>query len=526
MGRSRFATIDCETDPFLYGRVPKPFVWGFYDGKQFDYFTHTDAVAEKLSNFKGAVYAHNGGKFDYHFLIPHIQQKSRIMVINGRLSRFKIGQATCYDSFNLLPMALKKLKKDSFDYNLLEKEHRSEHWQEIITYLQHDCEYLHQYLDDFFTRYSRAITAASAGMRQWVKMRNQPPPRSNQEYYAKFRPFYFGGRVQAIKPGLFTGRFNMLDINSAYPYAMTHRHPMGTKHFVTKEPKDSELEHSMLTVKCFSDGALPIRGKENTIEFPSRHDTYHVTGWEFITALELGKISDIEILECFVFTELEDFKPYIDKFFLEKQNCDKAGDHAGRTFAKLLMNSLYGKFAANPENYREYMIAEFGDQIEGYNPDSILGEHQLFSKPIPVEQHRYYNLATAASITGFVRAYLFKSLQQVDTPFYCDTDSIICKSHRDLTLSDGLGGWKLEANAHKLAIAGKKLYAAWLDKGTKVACKGVRINASQIEKICKGATITYLSEAPTFSLKRGIKFLERKVKKTVDSPDSDMVAYG
>ena len=33
-------TFDYETDPFSFGRVPKPFVIGIFDGSNFEYCWH------------------------------------------------------------------------------------------------------------------------------------------------------------------------------------------------------------------------------------------------------------------------------------------------------------------------------------------------------------------------------------------------------------------------------------------------------------------------------------------------------
>src|SRR4030042_3179616 len=85
-----FATLDSETDPFLKGRIPEPFVWGFYDGKSFRHYTHetVHSLIKDISEQKIIVYAHNGGKFDYHFLLPYMEPFDRVKIISGRLSPF------------------------------------------------------------------------------------------------------------------------------------------------------------------------------------------------------------------------------------------------------------------------------------------------------------------------------------------------------------------------------------------------------------------------------------------------------
>ena len=64
---------------------------------------------------------------------------------------------------------------------------------------------------------------------------------------------------------------------------------------------------------------------------------------------------------------------------------------------------------------------------------------------------KFFNLATAASITGFVRAKLWRAICECDRPFYCDTDSLIVNMkgasrlfHSGLLHDNMLGKLKLE----------------------------------------------------------------------------------
>ena len=96
----KIAVIDAETDPFRKGRVPKPFVWGFYDGETYlDFWTDdVHEIIKFLQNEEYIVYAHNGGKFDYHFMLDYINLYEDISIINGRLAKFyigEIGRASC-----------------------------------------------------------------------------------------------------------------------------------------------------------------------------------------------------------------------------------------------------------------------------------------------------------------------------------------------------------------------------------------------------------------------------------------------
>jgi len=191
--------------------------------------------------------------------------------------------------------------------------------------------------------------------------------------------------------------------------------------------------------------------------------------------------------------------------------------------AKLFLNSLYGKFGSNPQNYQKYETIESqyikaAEMVDNFTFRGFTRHDEsvaLVSRDLNEEEMRFYNLATAASITGFVRAYLWKALCNSETPLYCDTDSIACKSS-SVTIGKELGEWEKEGEFDKGAICGKKLYAFQYKNTTdfKIASKGARLNGNEIFSIAKGETIVYKNIAPTFSLKNETTFLERKIKLT------------
>jgi len=511
-----YATGDCETDPFYPGRVPKPFIWGHFDGSV--YF-ETENIHEFLAYIYDRdeiLYFHNGGKFDFHYLIPYIDGLTSLKVISGRVAEFKIGACTLRDSFCILPTGLAAFNKTEFDYDKLEAVNRKKHMPEIRAYLKSDCLNLFNYLAAFFDKYPRRLTLAGTALKVWRDMQGRVD-KTDEKFYDTLAPFYFGGRCEVFQPGLHQGPLYLYDINSAYPRAMIEEHPAGNSIIVSSKFKPANAHRSFYEIQAESNGALPHREDNGSINFPQREGTFFCTGHELLTALETETAKIIKINKAYTFGETVNYKRYVKQFYALKLDAEKADDQTTRLFAKLFLNSLYGKMAANPSRYQEYKIGPFGSKPpEGYRPDNLIGNLQLFSKPLEDEQKRYYNLATAASITGWVRAYLWKSIQECSDVFYCDTDSIITTDHSPrLTLGDGLGAWNLESTFRNFAIAGKKLYAGKLvGGGTKVASKGVRLTYAEIVKVAKGETVTYNPTVPTYSIKTGIGFTGRKVKMT------------
>ena len=253
-------TIDCETDPFLRDRVPMPFLWGLYDGEKYRKF---DTAAKMIRYIMGLgkvkVYAHNGGKFDYQFLYEFFEPYTEAMIINGRLARFHIGEAEFLDSWNILPTPLRNFgAKLSIDIQKLEANVRDKHMEEIIRYNRQDCVGLWEGVTGFLELYGQNLTLAGAALKFWVGLGNEKP-KSTGEFYHEMKSYYYGGRVQCFKKGLIEKAFHVIDINSAYPFAMLSKHAFSVKaHTVTgKEAGGVITEQSFYTVKGVSRGALP-----------------------------------------------------------------------------------------------------------------------------------------------------------------------------------------------------------------------------------------------------------------------------
>lgn len=521
MAKRKIATGDCETDPFKFGRTPKPFIWCIFDGEEYFLFDTAQEMIDFLSDKEWIVYFHNGGKFDYHFLLDYLEPFSMIMNINGRLSKFKIGDCEFRDSYNIIPQPLAAYKKDDFDYTKLEKNVRHKHKRDIQKYLMNDCLFLYELVETFIKDYGVNLTLASSAFKYFNKNFNDKGnQKTNNFFYENFAPYYYGGRVECFEKGIIEDDLECVDINSAYPYAMLHDHPYGNVYEIDDKLPKNNIGQSFIKLQCRAAGCFPFRGEDKTLSFPNDNvlREYSITGWEYLTAIKFDKIKDVKIVSVKSFIEKITFKNYVYHFYELKNNAVK--DTPEYIISKLYLNSLYGKYAANPEKYKETFICPpqyIDDTCEkmdlSYGGD--LGNWALLERPLPEEKQNYYNVATAASITGFVRAYLFEAMQACEGVVYCDTDSLFCRKHH-LKLGDELGEWDIEGEFSGGGIGGKKLYAfKYKDKeGYKFASKGARLTPEEVISVCNGNEINYQSIAPTFSLKKEPFFLERKIKMT------------
>jgi len=523
-------TLDCETDPFEYGTIPQPFIWGLLNLATRDYreFATVADTAAALIDLDAIVYAHNGGKFDFHYLADYITPDKPLLVIGGRMVRCEIGKAELRDSFSILPFALAKYKKTKMEYWKLHKLYRAEYMDEIRAYLRDDCSDLGEIVSAFISQYGLHITQATAAMKIWQKMAKRQAPNTGPLFYDIFRPYYYGGRVQCFQSGDIKKNAVCLDINSAYPFAMMNKHPISIDyaHRMGAPGPGEDWGPMFFNVRAMSRGALPYLATNRMLYFPNDgiEREYTVTGHELIAGIETETIETFTVLSHYKFSECIDFKDYINHFWNLRLEAKKRGDVAQDLFCKIFMNGLYGKFAANPRNYYETSLAQLGDLEKivaaGLSFDHF-GNWLLVQAEMEPSRQRFYNIATAASITGYVRAMLWRALVKAKNPMYCDTDSITAESFPGLDLGDGLGQWKLEAELDRVVICGKKLYAMHKrgggesDKAWKVASKGARLKPAELIRIAAGETVKFYSDIPTYSVHhKGPRFIDRRIKIT------------
>lgn len=528
MARRKIIAIDCETDGFKYGRIPLPFIWCAFDGENYYVERDTEKFVRWLMKQNCFAYAHNGGKFDFLFLIQYAE-KTRAKIINGRIAEMPLGKALLRDSWNILPVPLASINKDEVDYSLFEPEVREKYMDPvIIPYLKNDCKYLWDAVAGFRKMAGGRLTIASNAAANAKKL-GCGLTRTNQKFDKIFRPYYFGGRTECFQPGEHKN-ISVIDIVSSYPNAMMCQHPTGSP-YIDHAPEmlyklsTEEIQKSFIELECYSAGAFPFRAENGALEFPHARNVYKISGWEYLIAKKHNLISDEKIMTLMTFEVTAGFKEYIEKWFGLKQSINKDDDPVSYMVSKILLNGLYGKAAQNPLDYFDYKIWPAGHPVDYDNGWTLYTEFEnkeihrrdaLYSvrKKYGDEWEKrpvFYNVATGASITGFARAYLLDAIHTIgpEKVIYCDTDSLMLKpcDYSKLPLGDKLGEWELEGTAEIGYFAGKKLYGMNMKntKGKvkpKVASKGAKLTVSDIKKLCAGKMVPWKNDAPSFSLTR------------------------
>ncbi len=524
--------LDFETDPFKHGAIPHPFAGCIFFADD-DYALLWDSTARPTPRSNEAfikrmiaalkqlpeciLYAHNGGRFDFHYLLEYADFKD-IVIRSGRIIKMKIGRVTLMDSFPLMPFALAEFRKTAIDYQIFwpAKRNIPKNKKKIEAYLIDDCRDLLELITGFKAIVGPKDTIGSAAFYQMRELGIQIENMS-EAHDDLFRPYYFGGRTEAFEKGVFTGAFKYLDINSAYPFAMMQKHPHGADYVhSTRLPAIKNLGAQFIHVIADSKGALPFRSDTGGLSFPSGVYEFYATGWEIRAGLETRTIKIIKVIDVWKPQTFITFRDYVQTFFAKRAHAKKHNDKIGALAYKFLLNSGYGKFAQNPREFKDFCIAKYGKNVKGWDWECDFGALSIWSTP-SYRGRGFYDVCTGASITGFVRALLWRSICASKRVLYVDTDAMLCTASK-VKQGAELGLWKLEGIVKRAAIAGKKLYGVeWTKpqdgKTHKIASKGARLSFAELLELCGGKVIEWKNEAPTFSLGQE-RFITRKIRKT------------
>lgn len=586
-----FAVLDLETDPFKVNRLPRCFAGGFFDGRSLETFWEkkipddpeewwgTEVAEETIARamkFPGTVYIHNGGKFDLHHLLDPLMERAtnRTLVpetIGSRMVALTVGNTTFRDSFALVPKGLASWGKGEIDYiRKMEADVRLKYKKEIIAYLKEDLHQLYDMMAEFRERFGRQKTLASTAFDVMKKQFNVKLPNTSEWHDTRFRPYYFAGMVRYFGLGEFGVKgkpcYRMVDINSAFPDAMTRSHWFEEGYQeLTRMPRKG-AEQCFYIVRCNPKGCLAFRKDDGSVDFPHDYGVYRTTGWELINGIKLGLIKKPEILKVFKPEVIRDLGDYVRFFYYGKREAKEKGDKATEYFYKIMLNAGYGKFAIDPRQFRDVVIRPFRSCPCGRNhvggpackeaweisyddePRGITFYQRPSNREDSEKPMRFYNVCTAASITGYVRARLNAAMHDCEDVLYCDTDALLARDVSRLDIGDELGEFKLEKTCDLVWIGGKKLYALhdalfeWFPdskrelpeppKGTKdprwvrvdphgwtvswsfkKACKGANLNVEGVIDVCRGEGRKSVFEAPSYSVFSPPHFVSRSINR-------------
>lgn len=385
------------------------------------------------------------------------------------------------DSLKIIPISIKAMSKayglpiakGEINYEAY-REPGYEMTEEEREYIAQDVKIDAMVLGQFFDKGLRKMTAGSNALSDYMAeiggrrcFRNLFP-LLDEEADGFIRKAYRGGFTYAnpkYKEQL-VGNGIVLDVNSLYPSVMHSCSgeilPYGQPKWVDGKPRATEeyplwVASATMSFRLCENHIPCIQLKGNfrfkQTEYLERSDgevTFAFTNvdWDLIT--EHYHIYDLKWHGAFMFHGQNfAFNKYIDKWVAEKNEATIEGNSGKRSIAKLMLNSLYGKFATRTTVYSRYPVLE----------NDVLVYRDLD----PEERDAVY-LPVGVFVTSWARYKTISSAQAVyDRFLYADTDSLHLLG---TDIPEGLdvdpvklGAWKHESTFEQAKFLGAKCYA-------------------------------------------------------------------
>lgn len=379
--------------------------------------------------------------------------------------------------------------------------------EETIKYCNQDVKTLHQVISkfsDFIFNEVRldilnypTLSALALGIYRCKFLGEHQIPIITGQMYHDIKKSYTGGSVDVYKP--YGENIYHYDVNSLYPYAMkSYPMPVGLPKFFEGDiTKFEDKPYGIFEAEVIAPKDLKIPFLQTRLKSSTGTKTITPLGtWkssylseEVYKAIEIGY--KFNILRGYTFDKNYIFTDYVDYFYKMKENSGKGT--AQYKIAKLLLNSLYGRFGMNPENEKHVIINtsesfKYYDKFTVTNVLNLDNGKELISY-LDSNSNNDDNISTmnisipiAAAVTAFSRIYMypFKTLKNTSI-FYTDTDSIDIDTELDPEfVGTEIGKWKLEHISEKAVFLGPKLYMCKTSNGYITKIKGLKFST------CKG----------------------------------------
>lgn len=240
---------------------------------------------------------------------------------------------------------------------------------ELLKYMMNDVVALYQLLDIFseelydlenlnITDVSSISSAALKSYLSHYYNDIKTPiyiPRHNN--YLELKNAYYGGRVEVFKG--YAEQVFIYDVVSLYPSVMMKSIPTGELIKSTDTHLDSYYDFCYATVNVplnIKAPVLPFRNESGGLIYP----TGNWSGWfssEILKQAHKTQNVVVEVHHGYKMASSNNlFNKFVDNFSKIKIDAEKENNQARRTIAKLLLNSLYGRFGLKYEPYTSTYI--------------------------------------------------------------------------------------------------------------------------------------------------------------------------
>lgn len=395
-----------------------------------------------------------------------------------------------YDSLKKLPFPVRKIAEDfnlpiqklEIDYN---EERNDDHilTEQEIEYVLHDVKIVAMALQIQIEQNLTKITNGSDALNDFKRTISKKQfeinfPILDIQTDKDIRQAYRGGftyvnpkfQNKDIKNGI------VFDVNSLYPSVMYDKSlPYGLPLFFNGQYEHDEMyplfiQNFTCEFKVKKDYIPTIQLKNNLSFIPNEYITESkeqvnlvLTSVDLELFFEHYDVWNIEYINGWKFKQCVGiFKPYIDKWGKVK----KENKGAIRQLAKLMLNSLYGKFGTNPDVTGKIPYLDDENVVKWK-----LGEKEM-RDPIYIPMGVF--------ITAWARHKTISTAQLCfDRFIYADTDSLhlvgtdIPKAIEHIIDDKELGYWAHESTFTRARFIRQKTYIEEIDGKIDVKCAGM-----------------------------------------------------
>lgn len=481
------------------------------------------------------IYFHNL-KFDAEFLLYHFLKSGYKTTDRKRLDKGELqclisdmGQfysmrvclkcgavVTFWDSLKLIPLKVSEIPK-AFGLSQLKgdidyKKYRPSGYMPDsieLEYLRHDVQIVAKALKIMLDAGLNKMTQAGCALKQFKTFYDKKsferlfPAIKNDSY---IRKSYKGGYVY-LNPdykSVDLRQVNIYDVNSLYPSVMYHKPmPVGHGVYFKGQYRPDKFYHLYIQrIRCafeIKPSKLPtIQIKNNLRYAPTEYlessgkevVELTLTSVDLLIFFENYEVFELEYVDGYMYRAKSGvFTQYIDYWISEKEKATIEKNAGKRQIAKLMLNSLYGRFALKPR---------VQGKIPYLDSDMDIVKYRLG----PEEEREPLYLPIGAFITAYAREQTIRTAQAirdyslkkygVDKYIYSDTDSI----HTTLSNEEceklfevhsvKLGAWKYEGTAQKARFLRAKTYIEYIE-GRRVdgfCCVSKKITCAGLPPSC------------------------------------------
>jgi hypothetical protein len=317
-------------------------------------------------------------------------------------------------------------------------------------------------------------------------------PAITGKVYEDIKKSYTGGAVDVYKP--YGENIKVYDVKSLYPSVMLNNPmPVGSptyfegnilknKNYWTNAPEGNEKPFGFFYVKVHT----PKDMKEPILQVKRKINNLTRTiapigswkGWYFSEELYNAEKYGytFEVLKGYTFAKGYIFKDYVEKLYKIKESHPKGSPM--NLNAKLLLNSLYGRFGMSPHSDEHIVLPsslsnkfilddqfDILDVIDFKNNQELISYRKRNDPNIDnnSEENKFkkVSIVVASAITAYGRIHMsqFKNNPEIGDLLYSDTDCIaITGELNPKHIGKGIGQMEVEKQFIKVVYLAPKVY--------------------------------------------------------------------